>query len=1518
MQTLLTEVITQIVNEKLKSGSFGVSIINLPEIDYTILANSLDRRKRIELYLLGYTPAMINQIVNNLPSLEGLSYFSTVEEAEKSRNNGDESIFRLHIVKNQELEKISSLRWYDTIDMEQVYRRSCRYVLKKLPQTNTCIQNLIKALGRRDIRGILNFERVIYYLEALLKVPAEKIPETISQSLYMLGLLSHHDFGVGSPTVDKFRADIKRNHDVVRRISVLEQKERENITNYAANYPAESLTRLILKYYRTKSNDLLKEMNLEEVEVCLKSASASAGSKGGSSKSAKKDKIDPTTTAAQLVFNNDTEQIKELMDKVSEAIDNRADNDKSEKIEINIEGSSMQVNVEPATEIISERVSTNSYWGGVIYAEVKNPKDALEAIDKYDLTPFDEDYIKKVKEYLERAKQYIKEEISDSFDKFVLARQKITSYIKRLQDVPMLQVITKKTEFSEYLRAYEHLLSAIKNNFAALWDLDTVGAKDIVNTLVSLDFFFVIGDENFHAIPTPLNPLYLWKYIKLVEEMFDAKDITEESECHLSNEDKSFIIRKAEDIPDPLTLVLLPNTVSTRAECLPIAGKIGCVPIYSTKPQISEGNTGMEAVRQAVIRYMCLYPHSSMMLRIAFINPPSIEAVVGILKKLDKDKEFSAFGSVGIDLSIFRTKEAPSDWIEIEDKSLSEGMLGKIRGRHSEQFNISIINKTLTYSEILSEIKREQHILVVFDPNEKKIDLARNSRQIHIHPLCVPKVYEYNRIQGSVRIRPANEGGIFADYAGIIERLREQPSSFGHRSVFVNSPLKEETYKQLLDKSDWLLILDENLKSWDISLRSTSEKLFYKSYDYRSIGIYSKNSKKFVLGYNQLIETLGNYMANEQGIVDIINSIRAINDDGLLSIVSHSTNSIYDKNHGKGSLGLAIAAIKYKKDFPNSILVGLDTQLAREWLSERENGKLPDLVGLRFDKEDEVPMVDLIEVKTHYQDYSIKDSVISGHAVEQILELDSLIREMFGRSEKITTISRKEILREQIFESLFHSEIAADKKHQISIWLNSLFAGEYSFNIMKYIYHVDFEALESQKAEYPVESKLGSHIIILNKLGSRAIQSIITAGVTSEQKYIENNNLININEVSNCKEITELDVVEYPVTTHLASEKNDDVRISDLIAEISDLNASNDLMVEIKEKCIRLNIILKGYGIKAFSVDESLVQQAARFIRFKIELKPGETIKKLKDKSQDIARELEAFGEIFIDNIKGTRYVGMDVPFSNSGKTLMLLDYLTKLENYPGALNFLSGQAPDGSYQIIDLAKAPHMLIAGTTGSGKTVYLYSIIVSFLKQYSPEKLDLLIVDPKQTDFHFFEGISNLWGGRILYDASEALEALEQINAYEKERRTQLIRSAGCRDIESYNSKNVLNPMKRLVIIIDEYADLVQAAEMQGKEVRKNFEANLCMLAQRVRNLGIHLIIATQQPRTTIVTSSIKAVLPFRVSFRLPSHVDSQTILDRSGAEDLLGKGDMLMITDSDVIRMQGFYISEDKLVEFLNL
>lgn len=1202
---------------------------------------------------------------------------------------------------------------------------------------------------------------------------------------------------------------------------------------------------------------------------------------------------------------------------------------KAEKVEVDVDGGRAQFKTEPVTERIAEEMSSDSDFGGIIRAEVQAPDEAIRDLDKFERIPFSPAILDPVWSSLTRIAALVSdgETISVRLKRFLDARKEILPFSKRLQDAPMLQVLAQFDKFYKYLTAYAGLLTAINDEFPKIWAIAPSNAKEIINTIMSLDYVFVVGETKAHAIPTPMHPMYLWKYVELAKEILSSKGVNEIGEAQLSDEDKAFIIRKAEDIPDPLSVALLPATIAYRgAAFLPLSGRIGMLPVYSNVPQINQSESGIDTLKQAIIRYLCLYPHAGMMLKLCVIDPPSVEVIVSMLKALNSDKEFNING---IEISIFHTKEVSASWIEIDDDSLNDGMLGRIKGRRSLNFKLTIAHHKYSYSKILSELSREQHMLIIFDPNEVKIETAQNNRQIHIHPLCVPKVYKYNPIDEKVEIRPASEGGIFTVYASIIEKLNEHPSTFSHTSTSFYTPLKRETYDAFLDKCDWLVILDQSLKSWDISLRAASEKLFYRENDYRSIGIYSSNCRKFVLGYDTLVKRLGNFVPKEEGVKEIIEAVREINDDGLLSIVSHTSNRIFDTNHGKGSLGIALAAIHYKRQHPAAILVGLDTQLAQEWLSDREDGKLPDLIGINLESDTDA-LVDIIEVKTYSDNpnaFTLDGDTISGHAVEQVTALEGLTQEMLGKTEKITTISRREILREQVFECLFQAALDPASKLRYSNMLNDLFAGEYNVSIRRNIAFVDFENTESSEKIYKgIDDYVGKDYTLIT-IGSSEVQAILAnsafareAGPFNPAPQEEDTAVVAPSQEpreASAAESTpeEAQPVQSPVVPATMP-----VAVSNIpVASASPVPATDETVVElqrtdIREKCAKINKVFRDYGINAYPVDPDMVQEAARFTRFSVELKSGETIRTLERFKTDIGIQLEANGEVLIDHIKGTKYLSVDVPFAGAGKSISLLEHLSLLDGSSGDLDFVAGQKADGRFEIVDLAKAPHMLIAGTTGSGKTIFLYSIIVSLLHKYPMEDLEFLIIDPKQTDFVFFEDLPNLYGGHVVIDAEEALEMIQRINDVDKEERMQQIRSCRSRDINSYNEKNPDHRMKRLIIIIDEYADLIQTAEMQGK--RKEFEKFLSMLAQKVRSLGIHLIIATQRPSANIVTGVLKANIPYRISFRLPSHTDSQTILDMSGAENLLGKGDMLLVTDSDTIRMQGLFISENELDEFV--
>ena len=964
---LLTQIIIKLVNGHAKAKEYGVSLINIPEFDYPRFVQGLDSSRNLELFFLGFSDEAQAELASQLPQLEGISYSYTVEAAESSRNSGNENVFRILIVKRAELEKLSSLRWFNEITLTTLYAQSCKYAKDELKSTNSVIEALISALKRKPVQNMLSFERVIEYLEVLIEANAAELPQTLKEKYYMLGLCHDRNLDSGNPSTDDFVARIKRNHAIVERIGNLERTERQSITNYYSKSTSnKDIPRLILSYYKTRNVELLRLMELEEIEECLKAVKeSSTPDTPRKPKQPKAPVVRPTAMAAQLIFDDSPEKIDDIIEELENKVDKRPNPNKGERIDIDVDNTKMQFKAEPATEIIASELATEDNYGTVIYANVQTPDEAVKNKAKYETLDLHKAYLDSVWENLSKIGTMLSdsESISDCLESFLAARAVLVPYRQRLQDVPMLQVLSKYEDFSKYISAYEKLLTAINDDFPKIWQIAPSNAKAIINAIMSLDYVFIIGESEHHAIPTPLNPMYLWKYVELAKEILSSKGVNATEDAYLDENDKAFIVRKAEDIPDPLSVILLPSTITNgSAAFLPLAGRLGSLPIYSTKKQINQSESGIDALKEAIIRYLCLYPHAGMMLKLAVIDPPSVETIVSMLKLLNGDKDFDI---EGIEITIYRTKEASEDWIEIDDDSLNDGMLGKYRGKRSLNFKLRIIDQKRNYSKILDDLTQEQHMLIIFDPNEVKIETAQNNRRIHIHPLCVPKIYKYNPLENNVEIRPASEGGIFSTYSSIIEKLNEHPSAFSHTATYFHTPLKIDTYNAFLKKADWLIILDQSLKTWDVSLRAASEKLFYRENDYRSIGIYSSNCRKFILGYETLIKDLGNFIPNADGIKEIIQSIREINDDGLLSIASHKSNRIFDTNHGKGSLGIAVSAIHYKRKHPDALLVGLDTQLAKEWLSDREERTLPDLIGLRLNPDTDEAIVDIIEVKTY-------------------------------------------------------------------------------------------------------------------------------------------------------------------------------------------------------------------------------------------------------------------------------------------------------------------------------------------------------------------------------------------------------------------------------------------------------------------------------------------------------------------------------------------------------------------------
>ncbi|MHC1721209.1 MAG: DNA translocase FtsK [Clostridiaceae bacterium] len=365
-------------------------------------------------------------------------------------------------------------------------------------------------------------------------------------------------------------------------------------------------------------------------------------------------------------------------------------------------------------------------------------------------------------------------------------------------------------------------------------------------------------------------------------------------------------------------------------------------------------------------------------------------------------------------------------------------------------------------------------------------------------------------------------------------------------------------------------------------------------------------------------------------------------------------------------------------------------------------------------------------------------------------------------------------------------------------------------------------------------------------------------------------------------------------------------------------NTQSQLNKEDKKELIgnaaKLEETLSSFGVEAKVVQ---VSKGPSVTRFELQPNPGVKVSRIVNLSDDIALALAASGVRIEAPIPGKSAVGIEVP--NNELTAVFLREVIESDEFINStknLSFCLGKDIAGNCVASDLTKMPHLLIAGATGSGKSVCINTLIVSLLYKYSPDKVRLLMIDPKVVELNVYNGIPHL----LIPVVTEPKKAAGALNwaVNEMNRRYKLFADNSARNIEGYNSlfeaKKIEDKLPFIVIIIDELADLMMVCP-------NDVEDYIGRLAQMARAAGMHLVIATQRPSVDVITGVIKANIPSRISFAVSSQIDSRTILDMAGAEKLLGKGDMLFhpVGELKPVRIQGAFISEsevENVVDFI--
>ncbi len=410
-------------------------------------------------------------------------------------------------------------------------------------------------------------------------------------------------------------------------------------------------------------------------------------------------------------------------------------------------------------------------------------------------------------------------------------------------------------------------------------------------------------------------------------------------------------------------------------------------------------------------------------------------------------------------------------------------------------------------------------------------------------------------------------------------------------------------------------------------------------------------------------------------------------------------------------------------------------------------------------------------------------------------------------------------------------------------------------------------------------------------------------------------NIVSVIKKSGKKELNKTHVKKDPIiNTALQTNDNENEEYKDdhnleinyLSPSLEILDTKNQLSKSNNDnENMKANSELLEKVFEDFNIDIEVVNVKYGPVVTLFEILPaaGTKINTIINLADDISRSM-GVGAVRIAQIFGTQFLGVEVP-NEKRETITIKELLSdsNFTNTSHKIPLCIGKDISGNIEVIDLSKTPHLLVAGTTGSGKSVFINTLLASILYKFSPEEMRLILIDPKMLELSVYNDIAHLLTP-VVTEPKKAIIALKWV-CKEMERRYSLMNEENTRSLEGYNQKSI-ERLPYIVVFIDEMADLMMTA---GKEV----EHHVQRLAQMARACGIHLVMATQRPSVDIITGSIKANFPSRISFQVASKYDSRTVLGETGAEQLLGNGDMLMSKNGgNIIRYQSAFISDNEV------
>jgi hypothetical protein len=1521
-----------VIAERLNNARVGVVVRDLPDI-------KVDRVAAFAADMLGKTlhvAAVDYPIGSRSPKL---TLASDIEKAVFWRSKPDLAGQIVVFVKGEK-KRLHSLEDLDTVTARDLAHQLLTIAGKEL-SSNQPQSKFWTAL--RDEAATFPLSKIEDFVKAVYanKESVDSIPD----NLWHLGLLK--DRAILQANRDP-KERLRRNRELIVEMSQLSEQSRKRMSSVLAQTKGSGQSDLrgafkdLMEFFRRGGEDILQRLDVATVEQLLR-AGRPLPSRGATpttisvviddetDESAEPGNTSPPApdkplrgralvdAVAQLVVRNDQEAEEGLHEFGESYLRNLDDPQHIEEATITpgFGGQTLHPDL-PARELRSFMgyACREDSWGGVLKTESYGIREAIRHANLEDeFTSYNPDdpsqgvlsqslfsLLRKFDDYLTPESPF-----TNALNLFAASRTVLLKYLDLLLAYPLVLFggyPEARQALDDYLTAYSKIIHALRQHDATLHSRDANALRYIIIEILRLDVVYIRTPSEWKAILTPLHPFHLWRFREILRAVHS-------DERPLNDEEQKQLSKALPDLPHLLHFVIFSSDIAggVRVE-LPQAGSYELLPTYENRTNRYLGNDGLDFLSNLLRRWLDYAPYSRPQIRLALVDVPDLRAA---LKSAAAFFENVPDTRLIVDCHFTRGQNPAGELarFDYDDKDYELAKLfdsGKITLQLHSHKSLAEVAKTLGEQPV--------HIAYLFDQSQYQLGYAPHARQLLVSPLVITYQYEYSETFKRGTIAPSSEAeeGLFADFHFLVNRAAHLPPGQQIRLQHEGEMDLESVNTLLLSGATrWLVIADRVLTPYRLE---NAVPLSEQRMGHREVAVWTKSSPRAVARFFDLLRQF-NLHPDQVVISDLLRRFSHIAAGGLFSVPPAGSGARESKE--KGLLGTVLAAAWYTQRYPGALIASLDSSLAQQWLKSRpHSGERADLVGLRIS--DGELVIEPIEVKTRAdgtEAHVVRDGAtgrrrLEGRAVDQLKAMLEALEPIFGGvdDQPLFTPARREVLKYQLHRECFREVHDPEWQKEWYLNLQRAFTLPHpSVNVRFHglVLHVHLE----ENADVKVFEDITQPIALV-EIGARTVQHLVSP--KADQAPVVPPSISSEGAGEAAREETQ-------ISEGNGEDSEDDSRTFN--PEVKPAPAETKRAIapppeersEVEELAYSFRRACQSYRIEVAECDATRAVAGPTVWRFYVRLKRGQRIDPLRNALEDIGREMRRSG-LLVTAIPNSDEIAVDVP-RTTRETISLqrglasLPQISTLEQMPIPI----GVTPEGIEVTTDLSEIHHLLVGGTTGSGKTVFLFGLLTALLQTHpDPATLRLLVSTSGPEDFSFFEGLPHLEGGRVIADAGEALEALQiHVNQIFDERQEQLTK-ARCRTIGEYNNSQP-DPLPPFVVIVDEFADL--ADQLGGNRARREaFYTNLRRVAQLGRKRGVHLVLCTQRPSADLVPTNIRNLMNGRLALHVNDAIASRMILDEVGAEQLQMRGDLLFKQETSLTRAQGYYVTSDELDELL--